>query len=48
MPDHCTIIRAVIDSMSAANELGLTAAMLSPRIGVLVDARLKPIGLGHH
>jgi Family of unknown function (DUF6088) len=37
--------RAVIDGMTAANDLGLTTAVPA-RIEVLVDARLKPIKLG--
>lgn len=38
-------VRAVIDGMTAANDLGLTTAVPA-RIEVLVDARLKPIRLG--
>ncbi len=54
MPDYRAVIRAVtrrdqaraaVDGMTAANELGLTTAVPA-RIGVLVDARLKPIKLG--
>ncbi|MER9375463.1 DUF6088 family protein [Mesorhizobium sp. M0491] len=37
--------RAVVDGMTAANDLGLTTAVPA-RIEVLVDARLKPIKLG--
>lgn len=53
-PDYRAVIRAVtrrdqaravIDGMTAANELGLTTAVPA-RIEVLVDARLKPIRLG--
>lgn len=53
-PDYRAVIRAVtrrdqaravIDGMTAANELGLTTAVPA-RIEVLVDARLKPIKLG--
>lgn len=55
VPDYRAVIRAVtrrdqarsiIDGMTAANELGLTTA-IPARIEVLVDARLKPIRLGH-
>ena len=55
MPDYRAVIRAVtrrdqaralIDGMTAANELGLTTAVPA-RIEVLVDARLKPIKLGN-
>ncbi len=54
VPDYRAVIRAVtrrdqaravIDGMTAANDLGLTAAVPA-RIEVLVDARLKPIRLG--
>jgi hypothetical protein len=54
VPDYRTVIRAitrrdqaraVIDGMTAANELGLTTAVPA-RIEVLVDARLRPIRLG--
>ena len=54
VPDYRGVIRAVtrrdraralIDGMTAANELGLTTAVPA-RIEVLVDARLKPIKLG--
>ncbi len=54
VPDYRAVIRAVtrrdqaravIDGMTAANELGLTTAVPA-RIKVLVDARLKPIKLG--
>ncbi len=54
VPDYRAVIRAVtrrdqaralIDGMTAANELGLTTAVPA-RIEVLVDARLKPIKLG--
>jgi Family of unknown function (DUF6088) len=54
VPDYRAIIRAVtrrdqaravIDGMTAANDLGLTTAVPA-RIEVLVDARLKPIKLG--
>ena len=38
-------VRAVIDGMTAANDLGLTTAVPA-RIEVLIDARLKPIKLG--
>ena len=38
-------VRALIDGMTAANELGLTTAVPA-RIEVLIDARLKPIKLG--
>lgn len=55
VPDYRAVIRAVtrrdqaravIDGMTAANDLGLTTAV-SARIEVLVDARLKPIKLGN-
>ena len=55
VPDYRNVIRAVtrrdqaralIDGMTAANELGLTTAVPA-RIEVLVDARLKPIKLGN-
>ena len=55
VPDYRAVIRAVtrrdqaralIDGMTAANELGLTTAVPA-RIEVLVDARLKPIKLGN-
>ena len=55
MPDYRSVIRAVtrrdraralIDGMTAANDLGLTTAVPA-RIEVLVDARLKPIRLGN-
>jgi len=54
VPDYRAVIRAVtrrdraravIDGMTAANELGLTT-VVPARIEVLVDARLKPIKLG--
>ncbi|MET3794508.1 DUF6088 family protein [Aquamicrobium terrae] len=54
VPDYRAVIRAVtrrdqaravIDGMSAANDLGLTTAVPA-HIEVLVDARLKPIKLG--
>ena len=54
VPDYRAVIRAVtrrdqaralIDGMTAANDLGLTTAVPA-RIEVLVDARLKPIKLG--
>ncbi len=54
VPDYRAVIRAVtrrdqaravIDGMTAANELGFTTAVPT-RIEVLVDARLKPIKLG--
>ena len=54
-PDYRAVIRAVtrrdqaravIDGMTAANDLGLTTAVPA-RIDVLVDARLKPIKLGN-
>ena len=54
VPDYRAVIRAVtrrdqaralIDGMTAANDLGLTTAVPA-RIEVLVDARLKPIRLG--
>lgn len=54
VPDYRAIIRAVtrrdqaravIDGMTAANDLGLTTAVPA-HIEVLVDARLKPIKLG--
>lgn len=54
VPDYRAVIRAVtrrdqaralIDGMTAANDLGLTTA-IPARIEVLVDARLKPIKLG--
>ncbi len=54
VPDYRAVIRAVtrrdqaravIDGMTAANELGLTTAVPA-HIEVLVDARLKPITLG--
>ena len=38
-------VRALVDGMTAANDLGLTTAVPA-RIEVLVDARLKPIRLG--
>jgi hypothetical protein len=55
VPDYRAVIRsvtrrdqarAVIDGMTAANDLGLTTAVPA-RIEVLVDARLKPIKLGN-
>ncbi|MCY3814921.1 MAG: DUF6088 family protein [Gammaproteobacteria bacterium] len=55
VPDYRAVIRAVtrrnqaralIDGMTAANELGLTTAVPA-RIEVLVDARLRPIKLGN-
>lgn len=55
VPDYRAVIRAVtrrdqaravIDGMTAANDLGLTTAVPA-RIEVLVDARLKPIRLGN-
>ena len=54
VPDYRAVIRAVtrrdqaralVDGMTAANELGLTTAVPA-RIEVLADARLKPITLG--
>ena len=54
VPDYRAVIRAVtrrdqaravVDGMTAANDLGLTTA-IPARIEVLVDARLKPIKLG--
>lgn len=54
VPDYRAVIRAVtrrdqaravVDGMTAANDLGLTTAVPA-RIDVLVDARLKPIKLG--
>ena len=54
VPDYRAVIRAVtrrdraravIDGMTAANDLGLTTAVPA-RVDVLVDARLKPIKLG--
>lgn len=54
VPDYRAVIRtvtrrdqarAVIDGMTAANDLGLTTAVPA-RVEVLVDARLKPIKLG--
>ena len=39
-------VRAVVDGMTAANDLGLTTA-IPARIEVLADARLKPIKLGN-
>ena len=54
VPDYRAVIRAVtrrdqaravIDGMTAANDLGLTTAVPA-HIEVLVDARLKPIKLG--
>ncbi|MER9331199.1 DUF6088 family protein [Mesorhizobium sp. M0488] len=54
VPDYRAVIRAVtrrdraravIDGMTAANDLGLTTAVPA-RLEVLVDARLKPIKLG--
>ena len=55
VPDYRAVIRAVtrrdqaravIDGMTAANDLGLTTAVPA-RIEVLVDARLKSIKLGN-
>lgn len=55
IPDYRAVIRAVtrrgqaravVDGMTAANDLGLTTAVPA-RIEVLVDARLKPIKLGN-
>ncbi len=55
VPDYRAVIRAVtrrdqaravIDGMTAANDLGFTTAVPA-RIEVLVDARLKPIKLGN-
>lgn len=55
LPDYRAVIRAVtrrdqaravIDGMTAANDLGLTTAVPA-HIEVLVDARLKPIKLGN-
>ncbi len=55
VPDYRAVIRAVtrrdqaralIDGMTAANDLGLTTAVPA-RIEILVDARLKPIRLGN-
>lgn len=54
VPDYRAVIRAairrdqaraLIDGMTAANDLGLSTAVPA-RIEVLVDARLKPIKLG--
>lgn len=54
VPDYRAVIRAVtrrdqaravVDGMTAANDLGLTTAVPA-RIEVLVDARLRPIKLG--
>ena len=54
VPDYRAVIRAVtrrdqaravVDGMTAANDLGLNTAVPA-RIEVLVDARLKPIKLG--
>ena len=54
VPDYRAVIRAVtrrdqaravVDGMTAANDLGFTTAVPA-RIEVLVDARLKPIKLG--
>ena len=39
-------VRAIVDGMTAANELGMTTAVPA-RIEVLVDARLKPVRLGN-
>jgi len=39
-------IRALVDGMTAANDLGLTTAVPA-HIDVLVDARLRPIRLGN-
>ena len=39
-------VRFVVDGMTAANTLGLTNAVPA-KIGILVDARLKPIELGN-
>ena len=55
VPDYRAVIRAVtrrdqaralIDGMTAANELGFTTAVPA-RIEILVDTRLKPIKLGN-
>jgi hypothetical protein len=55
VPDYRAVIRAVtrrdqaravVDGMTAANDLGFTTAVPA-RIEVLVDARLKPIKLGN-
>lgn len=55
VPDYRAVIRAVtrrdqaravVDGMTAANDLGLTTAVPA-RIEVLVDARLRPIKLGN-
>ena len=55
IPDHNAVIdavarrdqsRVVIDSFTAANDLGLTTAVPA-RITVLADARLRPIRLGN-
>ena len=55
MPDYRSVIqavsrrdnaRALIDGMTAANDLGFTTAVPA-RIEVLIDARLKPIHLGN-
>ena len=54
-PDYRAVIRAatrrnqaraIVDGMTAANDLGLTTSVPA-RIEVLVDARLKPIKLGN-
>ena len=39
-------VRVVVDGLTAANDLGLTDAVPA-RIGVLTDARLRPITLGN-
>jgi len=55
LPDYRAVVRAVtrrdqaravVDGMTAANDLGLTTAVPA-QIEVLVDARLKPIKLGN-
>ena len=55
VPDYRSVIRAVtrrgqaralIDGMTAANDLGFTTAVPA-RIEVLIDAKLKPIKLGN-
>lgn len=55
LPDYRAVVRAVtrrdqaravVDGMTAANDLGLTTAVPA-HIEVLVDARLKPIKLGN-
>lgn len=55
VPDYRAVIeavvrrdqaRAVVDGMTAANDLGLTTAVPS-RVEVLVDSRVRPIRLGN-